>query len=120
MHLVSQVEGQLEEGRKGIDAIRATFPAGTVSGAPKIRAIQTIDALEPVRRGFYAGIVGYVQPDGGLDTCIAIRSAVKIGDLLVLQAGAGIVYDSIPEREYEETQAKLRALTVSSGLEVKP
>jgi anthranilate synthase component 1 len=120
MHLVSQVEGDLASGKAGIEAIRATFPAGTVSGAPKIRAIETLDALEPQRRGFYAGIVGYVEPGGGLDTCITIRSAVKLRDRLVLQAGAGVVYDSVPEREYEETEAKLRALTAAAGLEVKP
>ena len=117
MHLVSQVEGELEEGRTGLDALRATFPAGTVSGAPKIRAIEVIDGLEPQRRGFYAGVVGYLEPDGGLDTCIAIRSAVRIGDRLVLQAGAGVVYDSDPEREYEETQSKLRALALAAGVE---
>jgi anthranilate synthase component 1 len=118
MHLVSQVEGELAEGRRGVEAVRATFPAGTVSGAPKIRAIETIDALEPIRRGFYAGVVGYVEPGGGLDTCISIRSAVKIKDRLVLQAGAGIVHDSVPEKEYQETESKLRALTVAAGLEV--
>ncbi len=117
MHLVSQVEGELEEGRTGLDALRATFPAGTVSGAPKIRAIEVIDSLEPERRGFYAGVVGYLEPDGDLDTCITIRSAVKLGDRLVLQAGAGIVYDSVPERELEETENKLRAMAVAAGLE---
>ena len=118
IHMVSQVEGELASERRGVDAIRATFPAGTVSGAPKIRAIETIDALEPVRRGFYAGIVGYIEPGGSLDTCITIRSGVKIGDRLVLQAGAGIVYDSLPEREYEETESKLRALTLAAGVEL--
>jgi anthranilate synthase component 1 len=119
IHMVSQVEGELAPGRSGIDAIRATFPAGTVSGAPKIRAIETIDALEPVRRGFYAGVVGYIEPGGSLDTCISIRSALKTGDLLVLQAGAGIVYDSVPEREYEETENKLRALTDAAGVDAR-
>ncbi len=118
MHLVSQVEAELAPGKTGLDAVRATFPAGTVSGAPKIQAIQTVDALEPHRRGFYAGIVGYVEPGGGLDTCITIRSAVKLRDRLVLQAGAGVVYDSRPERELEETREKLAALLVSCGLEV--
>jgi anthranilate synthase component 1 len=120
MHLVSQVEAQLAPGKTGLDAVRATFPAGTVSGAPKIRAIQTVDSLEPHRRGFYAGIVGYVEPGGGLDTCITIRSAVKLRDRLVLQAGAGVVYDSKPERELEETGEKLAALLASCGLEGKP
>jgi anthranilate synthase component 1 len=119
MHLVSQVEGELAPGRTGLDAVRATFPAGTVSGAPKIQAIQTVDALEPQRRGFYAGLVGYVEPGGGLDTCITIRSAVKLRDRLVLQAGAGVVYDSKPERELQETEEKLAALLRACGLEAK-
>ncbi len=118
MHLVSQVEADLAPGKTGLDAVRATFPAGTVSGAPKIRAIQTVDALEAHRRGFYAGIVGYVEPGGSLDTCITIRSAVKLRDRLILQAGAGVVYDSRPERELEETGEKLAALLASCGLEV--
>ena len=120
MHLVSQVEGELAPGKTGLDAVRATFPAGTVSGAPKIRAIQTVDGLEPHRRGFYAGIVGYVEPGGSLDTCITIRSCVKLRDRLILQAGAGVVYDSRPERELEETEEKLAALLAASGLEVSP
>ncbi len=115
MHLVSQVEGELDEGKSGLDALRATFPAGTVSGAPKIRAIEVIDSLEPQRRGFYGGVVGYLEPDGSLDTCIAIRCAARVGGRLVLQAGAGVVYDSDPEREYEETQNKLRALAIAAG-----
>ncbi len=118
MHIVSQVEGSLSRNRTGIDAIRATFPAGTVSGAPKIRAIETIDALEPEPRGFYAGLVGYLEPDGNLDTCITIRSALKKDGIMVLQAGAGIVYDSVPSREYEETNEKLMALTQAIGVEV--
>ena len=118
MHIVSQVEGDLRGDRSGIDAIRATFPAGTVSGAPKIRAMEVIDSLEKEKRSFYAGIVGYVEPDGNLDTCITIRSALKKQDLLILQAGAGIVYDSVPEREYQETSAKLSALQKAIGLEV--
>ena len=118
MHIMSRVKGNLRQDKNGADAIRATFPAGTVSGAPKIRAIETIDRLETEPRRFYAGLVGYMDPDGGLDTCITIRSALKMGDRLVLQAGAGIVYDSKPEREYEETSEKLRALAVSIGVEV--
>ena len=118
MHIVSQVEGDLSPERRGIEAIRATFPAGTVSGAPKIRAMEVIDSLEREKRGFYAGLVGYLEPGGNLETCITIRSALKIGDRLVLQAGAGIVYDSVPEREYDETSAKLRALCKSIGVEV--
>jgi anthranilate synthase component 1 len=118
IHMVSQVEGDLPEGKSGVEAIRATFPAGTVSGAPKIKAMEVIDGLEKEKRGFYAGIVGYVEPGGSLDTCIAIRSALKIGDTLVLQAGAGIVYDSVPEKEYAETSAKLGALGKAIGVEV--
>ncbi len=118
MHMVSQVEGELAPGATGADVIRATFPAGTVTGAPKLRAITTIDGLEPLRRGFYAGLVGYLEPDGNLDTCITIRSALKKDGIITLQAGAGIVLDSTPEREFEETSEKLRALTSSIGVEV--
>jgi len=100
------------------DVIRATFPAGTVSGAPKIRAVETLDRIEPVPRSFYAGLVGYFEAGGGFDSCITIRSALKRGNRMVLQAGAGVVYDSTPEREYEETQEKLAALGVALGLEV--
>ena len=120
MHLVSEARGTLEPGKTGADAIRATFPAGTVSGAPKIRAIETIDALEPQKRGFYAGLVGYFEPGGSLDTCITIRSALKKDDLLVMQAGAGIVYDSEPERELAETEQKLAALRRAAGIDVEP
>ncbi|MBN1685897.1 MAG: chorismate-binding protein [Spirochaetales bacterium] len=116
MHIFSRVRGDLKPGQTGVDAVRATFPAGTVSGAPKIRAIETIDAIETEPRRFYAGLVGYLEPDGSLDTCITIRSALKKGDNLVLQAGAGIVYDSDPVKEYEETNQKLRALLASIGV----
>jgi anthranilate synthase component 1 len=118
MHIVSQVEGCLKKGVSGIEAIRKTFPAGTVSGAPKIKAVEIIDSLEKEKRSFYAGIVGYIEPGGTLDSCITIRSALKMDDLLILQAGAGIVYDSVPEREYEETSSKLGALGKSIGVEV--
>jgi anthranilate synthase component I len=118
MHIVSQVEGILEKGKTGVDALRATFPAGTVSGAPKIKAIEIIDALEPEERSFYAGIVGFIEPGGDLNTCITIRSALKKDDTMILQAGAGIVYDSVPEKEYEETSNKLRALAKAIGVEV--
>ncbi len=117
MHIVSHVEGKLAEGRTGIDALRATFPAGTVSGAPKIRAIEVIDSLEPVKRGFYAGVVAHVESDGSLDSCISIRCGVKQGDIVTLQAGAGVVYDSVPEKEFEETEAKLGALARALGME---
>ncbi len=115
MHIVSQVEGRLAEGRTGLDALRATFPAGTVSGAPKIRAIETIDGLEPQPRGFYAGVVAHVEADGTLDSCITIRSALMQAGMLTLQAGAGIVYDSDPAKEYAETEAKLGALLRAVG-----
>ncbi len=120
MHIVSQVEGALQGDKGGPDLVRATFPAGTVSGAPKIRAIEVLDRIEPVSRRFYAGLVGYMEPGGDLDTCITIRSAFKRDDRLILQAGAGIVYDSKPEREFEETEEKLAALARAIGLEVSP
>jgi anthranilate synthase component 1 len=115
MHIVSQVEGRLREDKSGLDALRATFPAGTVSGAPKIRAVEVIDSLEPETRGFYAGVVAHIESDGSLDSCITIRSALKQGDRMVLQAGAGIVYDSVPENEFQETEAKLGALARAIG-----
>ncbi|MFP4383847.1 MAG: chorismate-binding protein [Spirochaetia bacterium] len=110
MHIVSEVQGTLQEKKTGIEGIRATFPAGTVSGAPKIKAVEIIDSLEPVDREFYAGLVGYIEPGGHVDSCITIRSALKMGNRLILQAGAGIVYDSKPEREYTETGEKLGAM----------
>lgn len=114
MHIVSDVVAQIGEGPRGpvtgVDVLRAAFPAGTVSGAPKIRAIETVSRLESVRRGFYAGAVGYIEPDGDLDFCIAIRCALKKGNRWILQAGAGIVHASDPEREWEETGEKLAAL----------
>jgi anthranilate synthase component I len=118
MHIVSETKGILQDGFTGADAIRATFPAGTVSGAPKIKAVAVIDRLEPDPRRFYAGLVGYMETGGDLDTCITIRSALKKDGNLILQAGAGIVYDSKPEREFEETNEKLRALAASAGVEV--
>ena len=111
MHLVSQVEAKLREGLGAIDVFRACFPAGTVSGAPKIRAMEIIDELEPVRRGPYAGAVGYFNYGGvSMDTAITIRTLVPTGDKAYVQAGAGIVADSNPSREYEETISKARAL----------
>lgn len=111
LHLVSQVEGELRHGLNAVDVLRACFPAGTVSGAPKVRAMQIIDELEPVRRGPYAGAVGYITWGArNLDTAIAIRTLVARDGKAHIQAGAGIVADSIPAREYEETLAKARAL----------
>ena len=118
MHLVSQVEGDLAGDKSAIDAIRATFPAGTVSGAPKIQAVKTIAGLEKMPRGFYAGIVGYLESGESLDTCITIRSALKKENRLFLQAGGGVVYDSNPDRELEETNEKLRAIAAAVGVEV--
>ena len=109
-HIVSGVEGILEEGRDAFDLLRACFPAGTVSGAPKVRAMEIISELERMKRGPYAGAVGYISFNGNMDTCITIRTIVMIGDTVYLQAGAGIVADSIPEREYEETLNKVKAL----------
>ncbi len=110
MHIVSNVTARLREGLGPIDVLRATFPAGTVSGAPKIRAMEIIDELEPVKRGIYSGAVGYLGWNGNLDTAIAIRTAVLKDGLLHVQAGAGIVADSRPELEWKETMNKARAL----------
>jgi anthranilate synthase component I len=110
MHIVSQVEGQLRQEQDSFDLLQATFPAGTVSGAPKIRAMQIIAELEGRQRGPYAGAVGYFSYQGNLDTCITIRTLVMQGQTVNIQAGAGIVADSQPEREYQETLNKARAL----------
>jgi anthranilate synthase component I len=110
MHLVSVVEGQLAEGRDRLDALVSCFPAGTVSGAPKVRAMQIINELEPTRRGLYAGAVGYLDFAGNLDFCIAIRSILLEGGKAYIQAGAGIVADSNATAEYEETRDKARAM----------
>ena len=111
LHMVSEVEGELREGLDAFDALRATFPAGTVSGAPKVRAMEIIDELEPVRRGPYAGAVGWIGHGGrSMDTAIAIRTLVAANGRAHVQAGAGVVADSDPAREYEETLAKARAV----------
>lgn len=110
MHIVSNVIADLQEGKDAFDVLAATFPAGTVSGAPKIRAMEIIDELEPVKRGVYAGAVGYISWSGNLDTAIAIRTAVIKDKTLHIQAGAGIVYDSIPRNEWDETMNKGRAV----------
>ncbi|HTT08326.1 MAG TPA: anthranilate synthase component I [Gammaproteobacteria bacterium] len=110
MHIVSNVLGKLKPGLNAIDVLRATFPAGTVSGAPKIRAMEIIDELEPVKRGVYAGAVGYLAFSGNMDTAIAIRTAVIKGGMLHIQAGGGIVADSVPATEWEETLNKARAM----------
>ncbi|MDN5348469.1 MAG: anthranilate synthase component [Clostridia bacterium] len=110
MHLVSSVTGKLAPGKEALDALMACFPAGTVSGAPKVRAMEIIEELEPTRRGPYAGAVGYLGLNGNLDTCIAIRTLVFSGGQAYVQAGAGIVADSDPEAEYQETLHKAAAL----------
>ena len=110
MHIVSNVEGKLKKGMSAMDVLRATFPAGTVSGAPKIRAMEIIDELEPVKRGIYAGAVGYLSWNGNMDTAIAIRTAVIKDGQLHIQAGAGVVYDSQPRLEWMETMNKGRAV----------
>ncbi len=110
MHIVSNVEGELEDGKDEFDLIPATFPAGTVSGAPKVRAMEIIDELEPTRRGPYAGLVGYFGYNGNFDSCIIIRTMLVRGNRIFVQAGAGIVADSVPEKEYTETLNKARAL----------
>ncbi|MGH9399669.1 MAG: anthranilate synthase component I family protein, partial [Thermoanaerobaculia bacterium] len=109
-HLVSEVKGTLAEGRTSLDALAACFPAGTLTGAPKIRAMSIIDALEAARRGVYGGAVGYLDAAGDLDMAIAIRTAVVAGGVCRIQAGAGIVADSIPEKEYAEAESKARVL----------
>ena len=119
MHMVSAIEGRLREGLDPIDALAACFPAGTLTGAPKVRAMQIIEELEPVRRGIYGGAVLYADFAGNLDSCITIRTMVVKGKRAYLQAGAGIVADSDPAREYQEclnkAQAGLRAVELARG-----
>jgi anthranilate synthase component 1 len=110
MHLCSTVTGRLQAGKSSFDALRSCLPAGTLSGAPKVRAMEIIDELEPYRRGPYGGAVGYVDFSGNMDTCIALRTLVLKGQTAYLQAGAGIVADSVPANEYEETLNKARGL----------
>ena len=110
MHIVSNVEGQLNKNMTTMDALRATFPAGTVSGAPKIRAMEIINELEPVKRGIYSGAIGYISWSGNMDTAIAIRTAVIKDKQLHIQAGAGIVADSVPRNEWDETMNKGRGV----------
>jgi len=122
MHIVSNVVGDIKENLSAIDVLKATFPAGTVSGAPKVRAMEIINELESTKRGVYAGAVGYLGFNGDMDVAIAIRTAVIKDDMLYVQAGAGIVSDSVPESEWQETQNKAQAILravelVSSGLD---
>ncbi|HTU61527.1 MAG TPA: anthranilate synthase component I family protein, partial [Polyangiales bacterium] len=110
MHITSNVQGQLSGGKDAIDVLRATFPAGTLSGAPKVRAMQIIEALEPETRGVYGGAIGYLSFEGNMDMAIAIRTVVEQAGELFVQAGAGIVEASQPEAEYEETINKAKAV----------
>jgi anthranilate synthase component 1 len=113
MHIVSQVQGKIRAGMNAFDLLRATFPAGTLSGAPKVRAMEIIEELEGTRRGPYGGAVGYFSFDGSMDTCITIRTMIRRGDTVYFQAGAGIVADSDPAREYDETVNKARAVAIA-------
>ena len=124
MHIVSNVDAKLKPGLHAIDVLKATFPAGTVSGAAKVRAMEIIDELEPSKRGIYAGAVGYLGFNGDMDLAIALRTAVVKNDTLFVQAGAGIVADSVPSSEWLETQNKARAVLraaemVLEGLDAK-
>ncbi len=115
MHIVSNVTGQLAKGKTALDALMAGFPAGTISGAPKIRAMEIIRELEPCARGFYGGAVGYFSVNGDMDTCIALRTALIKDNTLYVQAGAGVVADSVPELEYQETVNKAKALMLAAA-----
>ena len=110
MHITSNVTGQLRKGMTAVEALRAGLPAGTVSGAPKVRAMEVIDEIEPHKRGPYGGAVGYIDFTGNMDTCIALRTLVMHDGVIDVQAGAGIVADSVPKLEFEETLSKARAL----------
>ena len=110
MHIVSNVEGQVQDGLDAIDCLFAGFPAGTVSGAPKVRAMEIIDELEDEKRGIYAGAVGYISGGGDMDTAIALRTAVVKDSVMHVRAGAGIVLDSDPKSEFEECRNKAMAL----------
>jgi anthranilate synthase component 1 len=116
MHIVSNVRGHLAPDKRPVDVIRAAFPAGTLSGAPKIRAMEIIEEMEPARRGIYGGAVGYISYTGNVDLAIAIRTLVTTGDTIHVQAGAGIVADSVPDAEYAECVNKAR--TVVNAVEV--
>jgi len=114
MHLVSTVTGRLAEGKRALDAVKACFPAGTLSGAPKVRAMELIDELEPTRRGIYGGIVGYLDFAGDADTAISIRTALIKDGTAYVQAGAGVVADSVAE--YEDEEARNKAMAVLSAV----
>ena len=116
MHIVSNVEGLLKDGMTALDVLKATFPAGTLTGAPKIRAMEIIDELEPVQRGIYGGAVGYLSFGGDMDVAIAIRTGIVKNQVLYVQAAAGVVADSVPELEWQETEAKARALLAAAEM----
>ncbi|MCB0128796.1 MAG: chorismate-binding protein, partial [Caldilineaceae bacterium] len=113
MHIVSDVRGKVQPDQDAYSLLRATFPAGTVSGAPKVRAMEIIEELEGVRRGAYAGAVGYIDYDGNMDTCITIRTITMKGKVCHLQAGGGLVADSDPTYEFNESMNKMKALSVA-------
>jgi anthranilate synthase component 1 len=116
MHITSNVTGQVVDGMGSLEVLKATLPAGTLSGAPKIRAMEIIDELEPVKRNIYGGAVGYIGWNGNMDTAIAIRTAVIKDGILHVQAGAGVVADSIPELEWKETMNKARAVMRAAAM----
>ena len=114
MHIVSNVEGKIDNNLDALDALMAGFPAGTVSGAPKIRAMEIIEELENLNRSFYAGCMGYFDSNGDMDTCISLRTGLVKDNKLYIQAGAGIVYDSIPKNEHQEILNKAGALMAAA------
>jgi anthranilate synthase component 1 len=114
MHLVSNIEGKIRDGLDAVDALAAGLPAGTLSGAPKIRAMEIIDEFEKEKRGPYGGAVGYFAADGSMDTCIVLRTAIVKNGVMYVQAGGGVVADSVPEAEYQETVNKARALMAAA------
>ncbi|NLX16996.1 MAG: anthranilate synthase component I, partial [Ramlibacter sp.] len=116
MHIVSNVQGTLLDGMSNMDVLRATFPAGTLTGAPKIHAMELIDQLEPVKRGIYGGACGYLSYAGDMDVAIAIRTGIVKDGMLYVQSAAGVVADSIPEMEWRETEHKARALLRAAEL----
>jgi anthranilate synthase component 1 len=113
MHIVSDIKGKLKDGLDSLDALMSGFPAGTLSGAPKIRAMEIIHELEPTRRNVYSGAVGYIEFSGDINTCIAIRTMLIKDGIVYFQSGAGIVYDSEPSKEYDETVNKAKAITAA-------
>jgi anthranilate synthase component 1 len=110
MHIASEVQGHIRHDLDAVDALKAGFPAGTLTGAPKIRAMEIIDELEPTRRGPYGGAAGYISGNGDMDSCIVLRTALIKDDMLYIQAGAGVVYDSVDENEYQECVNKAMAV----------